>query len=189
MHTYLIAIPLPKKIVEQLKRLCFGLPNVLWTEEFHLTLLNLGQIDASLCLDVQEKLVDFHFTPFNLTLQGVNVSHSKGSRGSIWAGTEHSENLFKLKKSLNNLLKEILLSKSTTPFSPHINLGRYEKIDPRRLGEYLEIQNAFVSPAFAVDTLILLECHTTQSQTVIFTPVITNQPVANRELLKRRNPN
>jgi RNA 2',3'-cyclic 3'-phosphodiesterase len=170
MNTLFIALPLNLLIKSQLERLCFGLPQVHWTEHrhFHLTILYLGQVDGALQLDIQEALSKIQIAPFHLSLTGVGYFPAKKSHGVIWSGVAFSDELIHLKKMIDDKLKEISWKNNHQPFVPHITLGRFNKIDQRRLMDYLEAQSAFITPTFLNDSFVLMKSQQTISNTTIY---------------------
>lgn len=168
MNLLFIALALPPQIHEQLSRLCFGIPNVAWEDpyNFYLTILPVGHLDGATILDVQEKLAEITFAPFSLCLNGVGCFHSRGSKGVLWAGLEDSGELQKLKKIIYFSLREFI--PNNEPFEPRVTLGRYDKVDARRLGDYLDMQTGFETPPFTVDSFLLVESHKTASNNTIY---------------------
>lgn len=175
MTTFLnIAIILPKPIRKQLQRLCYGLPNVTWSEEenLHLTLLSAGPNLNSLDIDIHEKLIKIDFKPLTLSIQGVHCHKSNEAAGTLWAGVQESIELAAFLKSIDAALKDILPPKSKNGLkAPHITLGRYERADALRLSEYLAGQSDFLSTPFSADHFVLLEGHRTKDHTLIYTEI------------------
>lgn len=170
--TLFIAFILPKSIQQQLQRLCFGLPDVSWTEEhdFFLTVLPIGPNVNSLDLDVHEKLAKVSISPFSISLHGINCFKSKSDYSILFAEVKESSEMNSLRKLIGDELKDVPLEKGGEMLSPHVTLGRFlnRKIDPRRLGEYLENHAGFVSSVFVVDHVALIECRVSKDGTYIY---------------------
>ena len=167
MSSLSVAIPLPKNIKSQLQRLCYGLPAAKWieSENFHLKLLTLGEVDGNALLDIDEKLVDIRTASFPLVLQGLNWVPANDA---LWLGIAPCEALDSLRKIIDNKIKEISGLKAHRNFPPHVTLAHYEKADPKRLGVYLETFADFAADAFQVESFILIESKKTLRQHTIY---------------------
>lgn len=161
LSPYFLALPLPSSIRSQLARLCYGLPQVRWVleENLHLTLRYLGPLSSSQILDVQEHLKFLFFHPFLLKLEGIGHFHSKGRHGVIWVGTRENAFLSSLKKNIDLLLRELSLPTDHRPFHPHVTLGRYERLHPNKLHDYLLAQADYQS-----EETLINSCHLLQSR-------------------------
>jgi 2'-5' RNA ligase len=159
MNYLFIAFPLDKIIGNQLERLCYGLPYVSWIEHnnFYLILANLGPADGALQLDIQEALAKIRFPPFNLYLNGVNYFIQNKTNGIIYSCVAPSEELSLFYKLLNKELLEILPKLDLKTIPPYVPLGRCEKIDERRLLDYLDANSYFTSQAFKNNSFLLLK--------------------------------
>ena len=169
MHSIFIAFPLPKTVKDQLARLCFGLPQVHWTEhnDFHLTIHFVGPVNALTRLDIQDALNQIRFPPFRISLEGVGYFDNK-SNGVVWAGVSPSKELDAIKKIIVTQLKKILTVVDKKPFVPHITLGRFKTIDKRRLADYLDSHSLFATVPFGNDFLVLMESQKTAAESTIY---------------------
>lgn len=169
MNHAAIAISLPPTIKKQLERLCFGIPNALWIEphDLYLTLFSFSKIDGVVLLDIQEKLKELDFPPFNIAIQGIDCQHNKGKKGMIWAKIAPTKELELLMKLIENKLKEIPLIPDYLKIIPFIKLGTFENGEPKNLVSYLEANTAFTTSQFKIDTLILFQTHTAEKQRII----------------------
>lgn len=156
METIYLSIPLPNEIKAKLQRVCYGLPNVRWQEldQFHIPMVCLEIKEGSFLLDIEEKLRQTQKKSFLLALDGINGSHTKGSRGTIWAEVESSESLHQLKK-------EIVQSLADLPLKCHliesrITLLHYDRLAPNKIADYLAANHDFMTLPFRVDSFVLL---------------------------------
>lgn len=168
MDSYFIAISLPVSVRTRLASLCFGLPSVHWHDEenFHLGLRYLGPLTSLQLEDIQNCLQDLFFHPFQIALQGITFQKSsKNHRGTIQVQISPNPDLEVLKKEIDSLIKGLNLPKEERPYSPHVTLGHYEKLDPERSADYLHANGDFTSPSFEISECLLLRIHQTPKRT------------------------
>ncbi len=158
MYPHFLTIPLPSIVQSRLATFCYGLPQVRWVEEdnFHLTLRYFGPLADHTVAGIQERLKNLFFPPFSLVLQGINHSHTKSNRGTIWVGITDNSNLIALKKEMNRHLRDLHLPPEERSFHPHIILGFYERLNPKRLGEYLTMYADYQSLPIEVTRCLLI---------------------------------
>lgn len=173
MNSLFIALPLPKLIKSRLEHLCFGLPNVPWTEHshFHLNILSLGQADGTLQLDIQEALAKIQVAPFNLSLQGVGCFRAKNKKGMIWAGVSPSKELTVLIKTITGKLN-LIIPKLDKSFIPHVTLGRFGNMDEKRLFDYLDSNSSFITDSFPADCIALMKSQNTLDDRTLYQELV-----------------
>ena len=71
MPRLFVAIDLPAGIKERLSSICYGLPGARWvgSEQIHLTLRFIGDVDSTVFKDVREALTGVDGEPFSLQLE------------------------------------------------------------------------------------------------------------------------
>lgn len=163
MPPYSLVIPLPAAIRSRLASFCFGLPQVRWVEEenFHLTLRYFGPLQDHIVTEIEERLKPLFFVSFPLVLNGISHNHSKGNRGVLRIGVEETPHLLSLKKEIDDILRDLQLPPEERPFHPHISLGKFEKLNPQKLGDYLAAYGEYRSDPFEVDRCLLVSSHQT----------------------------
>lgn len=170
MNTLSIAIPLSKAIKSQLSRLCFGLPQMQWVgpHDFYITIVQLGQIDGTLQLDIQDVLAKLRFPPFNLHLEGAGISSQKKVNSVIWAGVSCAEQLSLFAKTIVSSLNKIVPKMEQRKIAPHVVLGEFDTVDRKRLADYLDSGSAFKTAPFTIEYFVLLRSQKTASDTTIY---------------------
>ena len=117
------------------------------TENFHLTLQFIGEVDASVIPKVSTALQECvsRHDAFSLTLDKLG-SFKRGNSNLLWIGTNYSENLVKIYNELNLALKHEKVSFDEKPLKPHITLGREItlKIDLNELITLLTVDNIII---------------------------------------------
>lgn len=152
-----IAIDLPESVKQEMARLCCGLPGARWvgTEQLHLTLRFIGEVDGGLFRDIRERLVEVRSEPFTLQLDGVGFFPPRGKPRVIWVGLKKSSELLQLRCRIESCLVAIGLEREGRKFSPHITLARLKNTPPVKVGRFLENHNLFLSRTWTVDEFFL----------------------------------
>jgi RNA 2',3'-cyclic 3'-phosphodiesterase len=166
MGPLIAALKIPKSVQAHLCRICIGLPNTIWLDptEFHIILRFIGQVDGSLLLDIIEKLKEFRFQKFEISLEGITFHQSKRERGSVWVGVQINPTLDRLKKEIDDLLKPFTLQKAIRRLSPHIAIGYFDHLAAHRIESYMEANAPFITPSFIIEELMLLSWETTEKR-------------------------
>lgn len=132
MRTF-VAIEIPSEIRFALAALQTELrqvgADVSWTrsENIHLTLRFLGEVDKRLITEIEKVCVEttIGFQPFTLNLNGVGVfPHSRQPR-TLWAGLAGEiEKTVEMRKRLDEKLALIGFEREEKEFRPHLTIGR-----------------------------------------------------------------
>ncbi len=168
MVSYLIAIDFPTSTKRQLASFCYGLPAVHWIEEenFYLILRYIGPVNDQILVDIKESLAHVSFLPFSIQLQGVEHSYSKRGEKILWVGISPHPSLINLKKEVDKALKNLKIAPNEHPFKPYIAIGRYEHLNPDRLGEYLSLHSLYRSESIEVSCFTLFCIQVTPKRTI-----------------------
>lgn len=152
-----VAIDPPAAIREQLVPLCCGLPEARWTptEQLHLTLCFIGEVDGATFLDIREALSEIGFASFSLQLRGVGFFPPRGQPRVVWAGVEKCEPLMVLQRKITTRLFQMGVELENRKYSPHLTLARLNQTSPARVGKYLNEHALFASDPFPVHQFIL----------------------------------
>ncbi len=168
MKTITIALPLPVFVQKTLQRLCYGLPDALWTEEnnFHIAMRTFRKVDGNTLLDIKESLSKMTMSPLSISLQGVESHWAKSKESNVWVNVIMTPSLEQLHKEIAKTLKDIKLEQEEIAQKPHIPLGKCKALSPQRLATYLEANAGFYLPSFEVNSLILLSSQTTDTNII-----------------------
>ncbi len=141
MRTF-IALDLPKEIVDEIARV----QKIIWkktlfsgklteTENIHLTLKFLGEIDENKAEEVKKRLEEVKVSEFDVEIGEVGVFSKKFPR-IIWVKL-HGKGIFKLQKEIDEKLKELFPEENR--FMSHVTIARIKNvIDKKGLITYLE---------------------------------------------------
>lgn len=153
MPRLFVAIDVPDDVRGQLEALCSGVPGARWvgTDQLHLTLRFIGEVDGALFRDVMEGLGDVEVPAFDLALKGVGHFPPRGHAKVLWAGITPNPALKRLRDKVEGALVRLGLDPEERKFSPHITLARFRNGAPHRhLGGYLAEHSLFATPSFPV---------------------------------------
>ncbi len=142
MHRLFIAIDFPDETREALANLCFGVPAAKWVskDQLHLTLRFVGDADDDLFSQIQEALYDVNASQFSLTLKGVGYFPPHRKPNVLWVGIEPSEELARLRDSIEALLEELGLQPEERKYHPHLTLARLLAGSPARQNNRIPIR-------------------------------------------------
>ena len=98
-----------------------------FTDDFHLTLKFIGNVDDSKLESVINRLSKIELASFELCLNHLGMFNTYNQQ-IIWCGIEKSNPLLELQSSVNQVLQDIL--PEPYKFTPHITLLRIKKVLP-----------------------------------------------------------
>lgn len=163
MKRLFLAINLPESLIMELQNLRFYLPTARWTmaDQYHLTLLFLGELHGGQFRDLQQVLTtliaQWKFPSFPLRPQGVGAFHSRREARTLWVGMEKNRELERLQKKLQQGLSssDLDLDLEQRKFTPHITLARLHQTPIPKVASFLETFGSFQSPPFTVNAIHL----------------------------------
>ncbi len=162
MPRLFVALELPAHAKRDLERLRGGIPGARWitSDQFHLTLRFIGEVDGPLADDVAMALAGIADAPFTLTLDGLgHFSHGRRPH-ALWAGVRKHPALRDLHARIENRLQAIGLPPERRNYAPHVTIARLKtarlkKAAPARIADYLQTYGAFATAPFAVNAFAL----------------------------------
>ncbi|MEA1926778.1 MAG: RNA 2',3'-cyclic phosphodiesterase [Candidatus Auribacterota bacterium] len=172
-----IAIGVPEKLKAEIGKISSfissQIPGVRWvsSENLHITLKFLGDIEESMIPDIQEVLnqVAQNHLPISSKFGGVGVFPNIRRPGIIWLGlTEGSEELTVLVSDISAGLSRLGFKPERRKFTPHLTLGRVKKrVRPAGLREILETDEGKFSTGRLKINMLLLKKSTLTSNGAI----------------------
>jgi 2'-5' RNA ligase len=156
------AVEIPERIRLQLSLLQGGIPGARWTptENMHLTLRFIGEVDQAVARDIDDMLADLRERAFTLSLKGVGEFGRKDGR-ALWAGVSNSEALQHLAAKIESALQRMGLPAETRKYSPHVTLARLRDVPMSEIQTFLATHALFKSPPFEVTEFALFSSHQT----------------------------
>ncbi|MBM4244624.1 MAG: RNA 2',3'-cyclic phosphodiesterase [Deltaproteobacteria bacterium] len=157
MYRLFVSIELPADVKDMLSRLSGDVPGARWLEsdEMHLTVRFIGEVDGLVYEDVLAALGDVRAAPFELALRGVGHFPPRGEPRILWAGLERSDGLRLLHDRVESALVRAGVEAERRKFSPHVTLARLKGTPSRAVGSFLARNGLFRADPFAVRELHL----------------------------------
>lgn len=158
MPRLFVALDLPEEVQLSLAPLARGLGDIRWltSDQQHLTLRFIGEVDNGLMEDVVDALAMVPGAPFELRLKGIGHFPPRGELRVIWVGVEKSLELGRLKGRIDRALDHLGLARENRKFTPHVTLARLRRPpEPHRLASYLMAHSLYRSAPFAVGSFSL----------------------------------
>lgn len=126
-----ISIEIPPQLKSELTKLqnlkCSA--SIVKEDQIHITVLFLGDVDEKKIRVLTEKLSEFKFQSFQVTLKKAGAFPSEKNPRVFWVGVE-GEELLKLNSELKKIAETAGIEVESRKFQPHLTLGRIkEKCD------------------------------------------------------------
>jgi len=150
------AIEIPRDAALCLSFLRGGLPSARWidTENYHLTLRFIGDVDCRTADEVVAELDRVARPGFELTLRGVGAFGSKKPH-SIYAGAVPSPGLEALQADVDRACRRAGIAPNPQKFVPHVTLARLRHPKGEDVAHYLSGRGNFRSSSFHVGRFVL----------------------------------
>ena len=161
-----VAIALPAALRQRLAMLQAGVPGAKWTptENMHLTLRFIGEVDEPDFLDIGEALGEVAAPAFDLQLAGVGQFGDRRRAHALWAGVKPSEPLALLRGRVESALERAGVPRDERKYQPHVTLARLRDAKPGRVAEFLASNGLFESSPFPVEGFALFSSQLRHTQ-------------------------
>ena len=149
-------VEIPLGIAERLSYLRGGLPGARWisTENYHLTLRFMGDIDMIAAEAIAEALSRVRRLAFQMRITGVGTLGTRKPH-AIVARVEPSPPLTELQAEHERLMQRIGLPPEGRKYTPHITLARLRHANTRDIADYLTLRGGFSTAPVEVDRFVL----------------------------------
>ena len=151
------ALETPHEIGLSLAMLRGGLPGARWidTENYHITLRFIGDIDDVLAGEVASMLDGVRRATFELTLDGLASFGGRKPRALV-ATVAPSKPLMELQAEQERLLQRLGLEAEGRKYTPHVTLARLRHTASTQMADYLSLRGAYLSAAFTAARFVLM---------------------------------
>ncbi len=167
-----VCIELPEFVREALGGLETRLRGFRWTrsENLHLTLKFIGEVDTPLTDDITEALSAIKVEPFILALKEVGCFPGQRRPRIVWVGAGGGHpHLFQLQGKVDNTLTALGIEPEKQSYSPHITIARCGESSPESVRQLLKKNREFETAPFNVAEFALYRSELS-SDGVIHTP-------------------
>lgn len=151
------ALEVPRDAAMSLSLLRGGLPGARWidTENYHITLRFIGDIDSHLADDIVYALDRVQRQTFSLSLCGVGVFGGKKPH-SVYANVLQTPELTLLQHELERICQRLGLEADPRKFTPHVTLARLKNTTPEQVAHYLTGRGDFAAMPFRASRFVLM---------------------------------
>ena len=158
-----IAIELPEEAKKELARLRMDIPGARWvpSDQIHLTLSFLGEVDEAALERLTVQLARIHMTEFRIRFGGTGCFPDRRRPRVLWAGLEPEPSLIALAARVREALLTCGIPQEERPFSPHITLGRIKLPVPGMCDAFLNRDRKPALPALHVREFTLFQSRLT----------------------------
>ena len=157
MYRLFAAIDLPDEIKKAVSDIRGDLPGARWvaTEQLHLTLRFIGEVDEVVFGQIREVLAEAAGRPFRATLKGIGHFPPGKHARVLWVGMEANEELLVLQKNVELALMNAGIAPDERRFSPHITIARLKDVPETKIARFEEKHREFETSPFAIDAFHL----------------------------------
>jgi 2'-5' RNA ligase len=151
------ALEIPPPIALSLSLLRGGLPGARWidTENYHITLRFIGDVDDRVADEVAEALARIDRPTFPLELDGVGAFGSRRPH-TLYAGAKLSPGLRELQAEQERIIQRLGLEPERRKYTPHVTVARLRGTSEPEVAAYLASHGGFRTPPFPVGRFVLL---------------------------------
>lgn len=149
-------LEVPPEIAESLSLIRGGLVGARWidTENYHVTLRFMGDIDDASARDVYSLLYQVRRKPLTLTLDGLDIFGGDRPRALV-ARIAQNTALAELQAEQERLVRRVGLPPDKRKFTPHVTLARLRDTTPWHAADFLSSRGPFLSRSFTADRFVL----------------------------------
>lgn len=151
------ALEVPPAIAERLAILRGGLPGARWidTENFHITLRFLGDVDDRVARDAAMMLGGRPRDPIPVCISGLDVFGGARPRALI-AKVDPSDALLDLQAEQERVLRRVGLDAESRRYTPHVTLARLRDVTARSVADWLAASGGLPRLDFTAERFVLL---------------------------------
>lgn len=156
MPRLFVGLEVPHDIAMNLERLRGGLPGARWidTQNYHITLRFIGDIDNGRANDVADMLARVRRRGFKLWLDGLGAFGGHKPH-TLFARIKPLPELTALQMETEQIIQRAGLPPEGRKFTPHVTLARLRDTSERAVAEYLSIRGSYASLPFEVEQFVL----------------------------------
>lgn len=153
MARLFIAVGVSPRVTQDVALTCSGIPGARWqaSEQFHITLQFLGEVDGGSARRLAEALQAVDVPAFETSLRSCGVFPHRGATRALWLGVEDPAPFRALHRQVTRICDEEGLRVERRRFTPHLTVARFSRKPPdRELSEWVQNHFSYQSPRFSV---------------------------------------
>ncbi|SDR29125.1 RNA 2',3'-cyclic phosphodiesterase [Pseudovibrio sp. Tun.PSC04-5.I4] len=156
MPRLFVGLELPSSTRMMLSLLRGGLRNARWidSENYHITLRFIGDIDDRVADDIAFELSRIQRAPLTVKLTGLG-SFGSGKPHVVWARVEPTQELTELQAEQERILQRLGLPADGRKYKPHVTLARLRGTSIVELAHWLGMRGEFSAPMFTAGRFVL----------------------------------
>jgi 2'-5' RNA ligase len=149
-------LEIPESLGQSLGFLRGGLPGAKWidTENHHITLRFIGDVDERTADEVAEELARVKRRRFEVRIEGVMAFGGKQPH-SLVAKVAPSTALSELQAEHERICQRLGLPAEPRRFVPHVTIARCKSVSHEAVAEWLALRGGFSGGAFEVERFVL----------------------------------
>ena len=149
-------LEIPSELASELAMLRGGLSGARWidSENYHLTLRFIGDIDRASANEVVSVLADIQRQRFEVTIDGLSFFGGDKPR-AIVARAQPVRPLVELQAQQERLMRRIGMLPEPRKFVPHVTLARLRDASTHAVAGYLSSRGFFLSQRFWANRFVL----------------------------------
>ena len=149
-------LEIPATLADSLSMLRGGIPGARWidSENYHLTLRFIGDIDDALAHEVASLLGRVRRRSFELRLDGLSSFGGRKPRAVV-AAVAPSQSVMDLQAEHERLMQRVGLEPEGRKYTPHVTLARLRDSSSRQVADYLATRALIAPLPFTVSRFVL----------------------------------
>ncbi len=149
-------LEIPAPLAGELALLRGGLSGATWidTENYHITLRFIGDIDRATATGIAGMLDAIRHPAFSVTIDQLGTFGGDRPRAII-ARARPVSALVELQAAQERLLRRIGIAPATQKFTPHVTLARLRQSSPLAVADYLAGRGLFATRQFEATRFVL----------------------------------
>ena len=155
MPRLFVALPIPDDVADALSALQGGVSDANWlpSENFHITLAFIGEIDGGMAQDVDAALATIDGPVLDVALAGVDHFVDGHQPKALYAAVVQEERLTRLQEKVSNALRGEGVKLDRRKFRPHVTLAHFNRRAEigHHMAQFVASHSLFRAGPFEVD--------------------------------------
>ncbi|GAA0785593.1 RNA 2',3'-cyclic phosphodiesterase [Roseibium denhamense] len=149
-------LEIPSQTALMLSMLRGGLRGARWidTENYHITLRFIGDIDDRTAYEVAAGLDRIRREPVEIRLNGLG-SFGNGKPHAVWARVDPTAQLAELQAEQERIIQRLKLAPERRKYVPHVTLARCKTSSNEDVAKWLSERGNFQAPPFIAGRFVL----------------------------------